>query len=262
MIIHTPHLAAQNPTLILRTLSGLFGLTLVRSPDNFGHNLGFLALPCPKFTQLRTQSRLFGFPLSEVLTTSDTISAFWLSLVRSSLNFGHNLGFSAFRCPKFSLLRTQSRLFGSTLSEVSTTSDTIWLFGSPLSEVHSTSDTIPAFGLSTVRSSHYFGHNLGFSALPCPKFTQLRTQSGLFGSPLSEVLTTSDTISAFRLYLVRSLLNFGHNPVSLALHCPKFSLLRTQSSFLAPPQSEVHTTSDTIWLLHIVSCTSRYFPSL
>jgi hypothetical protein len=103
-----------------------------------------------------TKSHLLGLPLSEVYSTSDTILLFWLSLVRSLLDFGHHLAFLAFSCPKFTRLRTSPCFIGFLLSEV-----------------YSTSDTILLYWLSLVRSLLSFGHRLAFLAFPCPKFTRL-----------------------------------------------------------------------------------------
>ncbi len=128
-------------------------LFLVRSLLIFGHKTAFWALPCPKFTHLRTQNRFLGSSLSEVYSSSDTKPPFVLFLVRSLLIFGHKTAFWALPCPKFTHLRTQNRFLGSSLSEV-----------------YSSSDTKPPFGLFLVRSLLIFGHKTAFWALPCPKF--------------------------------------------------------------------------------------------
>jgi len=137
------------------------GFFRVRSSHDFGQDLVFLALPCPKFAHLRTEPWFFGSPLSEVRSSLDRTFVYWLSCVRSSLIFRYDLGFLALRCPKFAHLRTGPRFFGSPLSEVRSSSDTTWFFWH-----------------SVVRSSLFFGHDLGFNALPCPKFARLRTRPG------------------------------------------------------------------------------------
>ena len=73
----------------------------------FGHHRTFLVCPCPMLARLRTQPRSFGFSLSEVSSTSDTTSLFWLFLVRCWLDFGHNLALLALPCPMLAQLRTQ-----------------------------------------------------------------------------------------------------------------------------------------------------------
>ncbi|MEC1524520.1 hypothetical protein P9D43_21175, partial [Neobacillus niacini] len=59
-----------------------------------------------------------------------------------------------------------------------------------------------------VRSSHDFGLYLAFYALPCPKFTRLRTLPRFFRPTLSEVHTTSDGFNEhgwfFRIYDMES----------------------------------------------------------
>ena len=117
-----------------------------------------------------------------------------------------------------------------------------------MSEVHAASDTILLFRSTLVRSSHNFRHYLAFSTRPCLKFTQLRTPTYFFHLPLSEVHTTSDTHSFFRLALVRSSHIFGHYLAIPARPCPKFTQLQTLSCFFDSNLSEVHTTSDTILL--------------
>ncbi len=209
--------------------------TIVRSSHIFRHKLAYSIRPCPKFTHLRTQSCFFDPPLSEVHTASDTNSPIRFDLVRSLHIFGHNLAFSIRPCPKFSQLRTLTRLFDWTLSEVHTSSDTTWLFR-----------------LDLVRSSRSFRHNLAFSTRPCLKFTQLRTPTYFFHLPLSEVHTASDTNLLFLLALVRSSHYFGHTLIFSTRPCPKFTHLRTQSCFFNSTLSEVHTTSDTILLFYFV----------
>jgi len=153
---------------------------------------------------------------------------FCSTLVRSSHSFRHYLAFRLCPCLKFTQLQTLTRFFDSTLSEV-----------------HTTSDTNLLFRLDLVRSSHNFGHYLAFSTHPCPKITLLRTPTYFFHLPLSEVHTTSDTISPIRLDLVRSSRSFRHNLAISNCPCLKFTQLRTLIRFFDPPLSEVHTASDT-----------------
>ena len=285
----------------LRTLSRLFGdslsevcstlytillvwRSLVRSLLGFGHNLTCSTNPSPKLARLRTLSHLFYESMSEVCTTSDTISLVLRTQVRSWLGFRHNLACSAIPCPKFARLRTLSHLFYESLSEVCWTSDTIlpvrrflvrsWLdfrhnlacsanpcpkfarlrtlshlFYESLSKVFSTSDTISLVQRFQVRSLLDFGHDLACSAIPCPKFARLLTQSRLFGGPKSEVCSNSDTIPLVRWSLVRSLLDFGHYPACSAILCPNLTPLQTLSRLFGGPLSEVSSASDTIPLV-------------
>ena len=168
----------------------------------------FFPLPCPKFARLRTQHPFFTSSLSEVCSSSDTTPLFYLFLVRSLPDFGHNNPFLPLSCPKFARLRTQQRPFPSSLSEVCSSSDTTTLFS-----------------FSLVRSLPDFGHYNALSPLPCPKCARLRTPQPLFTSSLSEVCSTSDTTSPFYLFLVRSLPDFGHHNALSPLPCPKFARL-------------------------------------
>ena len=256
----------------------------VRSFFDFGHYLACSTNPSPKFFRLRTLSRLFGDSLSEVCSTLYTILLVWRSLVRSLLGFGHNLTCSTNPSPKLARLRTLSHLFYESMSEVCTTSDTIslvlrtqvrsWLgfrhnlacsaipcpkfarlrtlshlFYESLSKVFSTSDTISLVQRFQVRSLLDFGHDLACSAIPCPKFARLLTQSRLFGGPKSEVCSNSDTIPLVRWSLVRSLLDFGHYPACSAILCPNLTPLQTLSRLFGGPLSEVSSASDTIPLV-------------
>jgi hypothetical protein len=82
----------------------------------------------------------------------------------------------------------------------------------------------------------------------CPMFTCLRTRPCLFGSALSEVLTSSDTTLLFWLCSVRSPRVFRHNLALFALPCPKSTRLQTQPCFFGSALSEVHSSSDTTLL--------------
>src|SRR4051812_21002066 len=77
---------------------------------------------------LWTQPRSFGFALSNVGSTSDTTSLFWLFLVLFWFYFGHCLALLALPCPMLVLLWTRPRSFGYSLSDVGSTSDTTSLF--------------------------------------------------------------------------------------------------------------------------------------
>jgi len=123
------------------------------------------------------------------------------------------------------------------------------LFGDSLSKVFSTSDTISLVQRFQVRSLLDFGHTLACLAIPCPKSARLRTLSHLFYESLSEVGSTSDTISLVLRIHVRSLLDFGHNLTCSAVPCPKFARLRTLSHLFYESLSEVSSTSDTIPLV-------------
>jgi hypothetical protein len=123
-----------------------------------------------RLVYLSTQLHFFSFTLFKVCSTSDRGLPFWPFLVRSRHYFGHALAFLAFPCPKLALLRTRSCLFGLSLSEVDTTSDTLLLFL-----------------LFRVRSCYYFGHTLAFLALFNPKLAQLRSHPCSFCSAFSEV---------------------------------------------------------------------------
>ncbi|MFC4289872.1 hypothetical protein ACFOYZ_24885, partial [Neobacillus cucumis] len=68
-------------------------------------------------------------------------------------------------------------------------------FGFALSEVGSFSDTTSLFWLCLVLSWFVFEHNLALLALPCLKLVCLHTQPRSFGFTLSEVGSSSDTIS-------------------------------------------------------------------
>ena len=210
----------------------LVGRFLVRSLLDFRHNLACSAIPCPKFARLRTQSRLFGDSLSEVGSTLYTILLVRRFLVRSLLNFGHYPTCSVVSCPKSARIRTLSHLFYESMSKVFSTSDTISL--------------VQRF---QVRSLLDFGHDLACSAIPCPKFARLLTQSRLFGGPKSEVCSNSDTIPLVRWSLVRSLLDFGHYPACSAILCPNLTPLQTLSRLFGGPLSEVSSASDTIPLV-------------
>ena len=131
---------------------------------------------------------------------------YWDCLVGSSLDFGHRFISVVLHCPKFIRLRTMRYLFCITLSEV-----------------HPTSDTALSLWYCLVRSSSDFGHRFIFLVLPCPKFTRLRTPSHLSVITLSEVHSTSDTISSFWYCLVRYSLNFGHYLILLLLPCLKLN---------------------------------------
>jgi len=54
----------------------VFWRCLVRSLLIFGHHLGFLVMPCPKFAHLRTSPYFFGTALSEVRSSSGIIGGF------------------------------------------------------------------------------------------------------------------------------------------------------------------------------------------
>jgi len=84
----------------------------------FGHHRTFLVCPCPMLAQLRTLPCYFGSSLSDVGSTSDTTSLFWLCLVRCWLNFGHYLALLALPCPMLARLQTRSCLFSFPLSNV------------------------------------------------------------------------------------------------------------------------------------------------
>ncbi len=203
----------------------------VRSWLGFRHHLAFLVIPCPKSDRLQTLSRLFGGLLSEVCSTSDTISLVLRIFVRSWLGFRHNLACLAISCPKLARLLTHYHLFSESLSEVGSTSGTISLVQRFL-----------------VRNLLNFRHNLACLEVPSPKLAWLQTLSRLFGGPLSEVGSTSDTILLVRRILVRIHLGFRHYPTCSAVPYPKSPRLPTLSHLFGGALSEVDTAASALQL--------------
>jgi hypothetical protein len=110
-------------------------LRFVRSHAWFRQNHGFLSSFCPKSHQVRTNSRLPLFVLSEVTPGSDKITASPIRFVRSHAWFRQSHSFSSSFCPKSHRVRTKSRLPLFVLSEVTPGSDKIT--ASPLRFVRS-----------------------------------------------------------------------------------------------------------------------------
>ena len=204
----------------------------------FGQNRYFLSWFCPKSYRVQTKSLPALLVLSEVIPSSDKISAYPLGFVRSHTEFRQNLDASSlgfvrshtgFRqnrgqpswfCPKPYRVQTKSLPILRVLSEVTTGSDKIDTSLLVLSEVIPSSDKISAYPRGFVRSHNGFGQNRYFLSWLCPKSYRIQTKSLPILGVLSEVTTGSDKIAASSLNFVRSHTSFRQSRCFSSWFCP------------------------------------------
>ncbi len=127
-------------------------ISSVRSCARFGLSLPVFRISCPKLHQVQTLS--LGFPtlLSEVTPSSDSLSRFSHSSVRSCTRFRLSLSVFPLSCPKLHQVRTLSLGFPTLLSEVTPGSDSLFRFS------HSPVRSCVWFRLIPFNVSHFSAH--------------------------------------------------------------------------------------------------------